>query len=116
MKLLSDDLKKRLTSDGKEYVESVEKTFERNIERLKKGSVVLAQCAEKTGIIVAKGADDIVSGRGTSADALIVARRGTEQLEDIIRGEGNLAAVAALDTLKEMGLGVLKIIGRFIGL
>lgn len=116
MKLLPDDLKSKLTKEGQQYIESVESTFERNIDRLKSGSVVLAQCAEKTGVIVAKGAADIVSGKGTSADALIVARRGTEQLEDLVRGEGNLTAVAALDTLKEMGLGVLKVIGHFIGL
>jgi len=116
MKLLSDDLKKKLTQEGKDYIESVEATFERNIDRLKNGSIVLAQCAEKTGVIVANAAADIVNGRGTSADALIVARRGTEQLEDIIRGEGNLAAVAALDTMREMGMGVLRIIGRFINL
>lgn len=115
MKLLSDAAKKKLTDKGNEYISAVEDTFERNIKRFRSNSIVLAECAEKTGLIVAQGAEDIVSGKGTPDDALIIARRGSEQLEDLIRGEGNLTAVAALDTLKELGLGVLRVIGSFVG-
>lgn len=105
-----------LPDSAKKVVESIEGVFDSGLEQIGAGSEVILEASKKTIKQGQEAVGALISGQLDLEGAKGVWRRGTEQLEDLAKAEGQLVAAAAISTLRSAGDFVISFVSGILGL
>lgn len=106
----------RLDEKGKAFVEMAKDGVDVTLGSIKTQSRVIADSAAKTVAIGNQAILDLAAGKHDLDAALRIFRRGSEQLEDLARAEGNLIVSNSVSFLKKIGLTAIHFAKDLLGL
>ena len=101
---------------AKKVVEGIEGAFDIGLEKIGKESETILEASKKTIKQGREAVELLISGQLDLEGATGIWRRGTEQLEDLARAEGQLVAAAAVSFLRKAGDFIISFVSGILGL
>ena len=105
-----------LPDSAKKVVEGIEGVFDIGLKKIGSQSQAVLEASKKTIKQGQEAVELLISGELDLEGATGVWRRGTEQLEDLAKAEGQLVAAAAISTLRKAGDFVISFVSGLLGL